>query len=1059
MLDLKSVEVIDASVYVGGPGDVELTLSGLGVRVSGRLASPEETRLQAEIVLPVPKSEESKNVRVKNTGVSVAAGLKLSVSLEGRGRVTARGELGLDRLVLTPGGVPQSFSLTFQAQGDLARGEFELSALELRQAEHSLLRASGRLSGESDGRRARLDIEHLALFAPGSTWLFGLVGLDPSGLGVSGTTRLSSVRADWEMAAGGLPSLAGDLIIENLGVRLGGIRLSRGRGTLHLKVGPGEGASTVLSVAGPVRAGAFSAGNLRIAGPDMRLAVEAELRPEPESWSVALAGIGIEGRMDRFTASSLTVDGLSFNSRLTGRDLRPDGAGWRWGRLSERLSGSARSVTVSGKRLTAPSFSATLSGAGLGLRAATGPTLDGLSGELTLESGRFQGAGLTVTQPRLTVEVSAGGLSTGRRFGRPLRLKARLRTGRLASGPLAEAIDLALDTSVSGLGFSSLPVELDLGIKDIELGRGDGKPPWRLPGLTRIQLAGTIEPRLKKFSLDRFEAGFGTMLTLQASGTLDGRQPGADVTFRTSKHRMEELVASLPEDVKAVLPPLKGQVQLTGRFYGRLAAVTDYRRMPFAVELTVDNQDVSFELPSAAVEVRGLSGPVRLSAGKPEDPRVRSSVRLTVERIGLMGLGAAGIEARDVTIGLASALAGEELMSDGRVTAARIDAGGLWPRPLRGVQLDFASLLTGFKDLRLTELSVALDSAGLALSGHGQVVWTPGAAHWSDLRLSLQTRTRFASDEPVDFPGGLKALGRAELQLGLKSVSPGVLSTEGRFTFSGLSVEGPGFAFEGVHGGIPISQFIRVRPQPGQTGLLARGGDRRGGEDSVRSSAYEQALRPLKGESRTFSIQKLRFKDLVFSDLSGNLELAGGVLSLGSLRFGFLHGDVVADTVVAFAPANELRLDLDAEMSGIDLSGLGALTLAGSSDVSGNLRLGLDLNQQDLRAAFNLTQIGRSTLQAFLVALDPRESNPGLVAIRNYLDNYKVSPREVNLDIRHGLLSMRIELDMGPLAKAAAGFVQGFQGDTFAITHIPVSGFLSKYIKTSSQFQVPSSKF
>ena len=308
---------------------------------------------------------------------------------------------------------------------------------------------------------------------------------------------------------------------------------------------------------------------------------------------------------------------------------------------------------------------------------------------------------------------------------------------------------------------------------------------------------------------------------------------------------------------------------------------------------------------------------------------------------------------------------------------------------------------------------------------------------------SMQTRTRFSSAQPIALPGGMTIRGAAELSLGVKSEQGGVLRTEGRVAFEDFTAAGHGFALEGASGAVPVLQYLRVRPEPV---LLARGGGGRTADATARSSAYDQALRPLKGQARSFAIREVRFKDLVVTKLSGNLELAAGILSLGSLRFGFLGGDVVADTTVVFAPPERRRLALDAEMSGIDLSRLGALNLAGTSDVSGNLRLGVDWNQRDVTTAFNLTRIGRSTLQALLLAMDPGEANPGLLAFRDFLDRYEVSPKEVNLDMRHGLLSMRTKLQMGPLARAAAGFVQGFSDDTFSLTHIPVGNLLAKYL-------------
>ena len=50
------------------------------------------------------------------------------------------------------------------------------------------------------------------------------------------------------------------------------------------------------------------------------------------------------------------------------------------------------------------------------------------------------------------------------------------------------------------------------------------------------------------------------------------------------------------------------------------------------------------------------------------------------------------------------------------------------------------------------------------------------------------------------------------------------------------------------------------------------------------------------------------------------------------------------------------------------------------------------------------------------------------------------------MDIRHGLLSMAVVMNMGFTARAAAKLIQGFQGDTFKLKHLPIGGLLNKYL-------------
>ncbi len=133
-------------------------------------------------------------------------------------------------------------------------------------------------------------------------------------------------------------------------------------------------------------------------------------------------------------------------------------------------------------------------------------------------------------------------------------------------------------------------------------------------------------------------------------------------------------------------------------------------------------------------------------------------------------------------------------------------------------------------------------------------------------------------------------------------------------------------------------------------------------------------------------------------------------------------------------------------MSGVDLSGLGAFHVRGATELSGNLRLSLDWNHRDLSSSFHLTSIGRSTLLALLSALDTKGTNKGLGEFRSFVNKYDVVPKETQIDIRHGLLSMIIRLDMGALAKTVAGFVHGYRNGAFYLPPVPVGNILSRYL-------------
>jgi len=98
------------------------------------------------------------------------------------------------------------------------------------------------------------------------------------------------------------------------------------------------------------------------------------------------------------------------------------------------------------------------------------------------------------------------------------------------------------------------------------------------------------------------------------------------------------------------------------------------------------------------------------------------------------------------------------------------------------------------------------------------------------------------------------------------------------------------------------------------------------------------------------------------------------------------------------------------------------------AELSGRLSLKLPLSTDpgqllnDLGMSVDLTQIGARTLERFLYAMDPYESNEGIVQQRNLLR--MGTPRWIRLRIRHGSLSLYgeveakgIRLDLPPVER------------------------------------------
>jgi hypothetical protein len=1026
---LDELRVTDLQLELAGPAGVQALLDGVDLHAHGRLGGPAGMRLAAALELPVPAAP---NLSWPRAGLRAAVGGRVELDLAGR-RLSGTGRLEVARLERS-GAAVTDLALEFALERSGAG--WRLERLRLLREGRVLLIADARLSGGAESRRIAFDWRWLefdrALAGP-------LLGGRAAARLPAGRLRSPQGSLRWSLARGGERRLQAQIELDAVELQAGGLGLEELAGRIDLDARPTAGGGR-LRLRGPLRARRLGWGGLAVRGAALQLELAAGLQPAPAGWRLELERAALTGRLSavrsgrgRLTQARLEA-AVAAGCRLTaagGLDCRK--LTLRAGLRGDALRGPA-------VHLGRPAFALELAAGRLQRPAAGGLQLSSLTARLHGEAGRAAAGPASLLRPAVTLELE-GGLGDRRR----LAALVRWSSDRVALRPLPALPAGAVLAGLRGRLRSKavdpradrLPLALELELERPRVGRGGDRPAWRLPGAVGLRLTGRLAGA-ERLMIDRLDADLAGLLDLRARGTLRRGPPRMEVDFHTSEHRLEALVAALPADIRAGVPALRGRVALRGRYAGRLAVARDHRRLPFSVELTVDNREVALALPAIGLELAGVSGPVHLRAGPAFDQQVRSRLELEAERL---QLGRGGPRIERGRLALSSVLAGQRLRSDGRASAGRVWLPGRWPAPVAGVRVDFTALATGTKDLRLSELRLAAPSLGLTLSGRAALLWTPGSSHWSELRLSASGRAKFASEEAVALPGGLRASGRAGLEITLRTIGSGLLEAGGRLDLAGLDLELPGLAARGMRGGVPVQQRLRVHPHFELLAPAAASGPRR-----ARSSAYAQALRPLGGQRRRFTVTRALLGPLQLEDLSGRLALDRGVLSLGGLRFGLLDGDVVADTAVVLAPADQRRLELDAEMTGVDLSGLGALERRGASAISGNLRLGFDLNARELDAAFNLTRIGRRTLQAMLELADPARTNPGLQRFGRFLQQYRVVPAGVSLDVRRGLLSLRTRLEMGPLARAAAGFVDGFRGDTFSISHVPVGDLLSKYL-------------
>jgi len=144
----------------------------------------------------------------------------------------------------------------------------------------------------------------------------------------------------------------------------------------------------------------------------------------------------------------------------------------------------------------------------------------------------------------------------------------------------------------------------------------------------------------------------------------------------------------------------------------------------------------------------------------------------------------------------------------------------------------------------------------------------------------------------------------------------------------------------------------------------------------------------------------------------------------------YFQFDVMGGTTVGAVSISRDRdlfiLHMDSSFSGLDADRLlpgtekdssqKSKNLSGDTELSGELSLRLpiskdpDQTMNNLSAVLRLTHIGSRTLERFLYAMDPYESNETISRQRNILR--QGTPRWIDLEIRHGNLSLTGEVEV-----------------------------------------------
>jgi hypothetical protein len=1000
VLDLKRLEVKDAHFVMQTPF-VQAAVEGLDVSIEGQIGSSASTKLAAKCLLELPESANL-SVSLKSEDgqqlpLELAVGFELEAFLSGFSKVSGKGVVEVF-LKKSPLAESQKLRLQFAGQADASMNLARLEDLSLQLDQHEVLRAVGRVD-----QVAEILIEKFSVPTELSTEI--VTRLVPD-LKYSGSIEMKNANVLIPLEKEGGFQASTTIELNQLSVNQPPLRASAKSSIIEVSLAGDEAGANKVEFSAEFNGCRFSQPNVEVGDLDLTLQASGLIsKLEPDVW---LEDLSIKTKAD---FKMLSLAGIRLNRSGLSLNVSIDKTQWS---ETENLR------------------------------------VDKLQAVLGLRTGMLRASFGQIRTPKVDLSLSGSGKLLDDRFEKPFGVRLTVHTRTVQSGPASlESLDLVIKTRIAGLMPSTLPIEMKTNLHGAKLSQPDSTT-LNLPDPVRLSLFGNIKPKKNWLGLKTLSIELEELLTFSANGEFNWQELDTNLAWNISPFELQKLVNLLPAGIESKVPRLSGKLGLEGKLVGRLPEKSfSIHQLPFFAESRIHLKGISTKLTELDIELDKVSGQVLLVGGQGKEKKTSVDVHLTLQKF-IKGIEQVDLKAAGISLALKSS--GDENVQalQSLLGVARFEH-ELLARPISASKLVADLEILGFKDLDFKRLQLDLPSLGLSLGGSLQGVFPRGSKKLSDVRGSGEIWAGFDSKTAVEMPGRVFVKGKTNVSVKVRSGTdhPGIFIGEGKAVFSGLDVLGDAFSIENMQGGIPVSQSVDIN---NGFALLAQKQVALGDDDpnqTKRSKTYDDALRPLKGSGRSFSINKAKFRDIQIDNLSGNLELYNGRLSLGSLRFVFLSGDVLADSVYEFAPADTRRITLDAVMSGVDISSLGELSLTtGASDINANLHLTSDWVQRSFSASVNLTQIGRSTLRALLVSLDPTESNSGIQDLRSTLQKQKIAPKRVSLTVRRGQLGMKVLFDLGGLmVQTMVGLIDGFKGETYTLPEpLEIGGVLQKYL-------------
>jgi len=252
------------------------------------------------------------------------------------------------------------------------------------------------------------------------------------------------------------------------------------------------------------------------------------------------------------------------------------------------------------------------------------------------------------------------------------------------------------------------------------------------------------------------------------------------------------------------------------------------------------------------------------------------------------------------------------------------------------------------------------------------------------------------------------------------TVNDGALSFHGEMACDQLSLKGDDFTLSGLVGKVPVNALVESyntknnmsisHNLPFAGGALYLKTHASAGTEQTQRIVYYEDLRPYRSQVG-LKVGHLKFGDYELDNIQLDAHIENGTLRADHFSTELLGGDVIGNLTLDLNAERELSGILGVQASNIDASHFSKLNLepGPDSEMSADMRFGFfaSATRRDINLDVHVTQIGKKTLDRFLLLLDPEAKDPQIQKTRSNLKIIKI--HEVAAWIRHENLNMDLD--------------------------------------------------